>query len=124
MKMKIKFKKTTSPKVKSRLKIKGRIRSKIAGSTERPRLSVYKSSTHIYAQIVDDVKQVTLASASSLKIAEKLNGVEMAKAVGKKLAEEAQAKNIKNVVFDRNGFIFHGRVKAVAEAAREAGLNF
>lgn len=122
--MKIKFKKTTSPKVKSRLKVKARIRRKIDGTPERPRLSVYKSSSHIYAQIIDDVKGVTLASASSLKVTDKLNGVDMAKAIGKKIAEEAKSKNISTVVFDRNGFIYHGRIKAVADAAREAGLNF
>ncbi|MEC9282122.1 MAG: 50S ribosomal protein L18 [Bdellovibrionota bacterium] len=122
--MKIKFKKTTSPKVKSRLKVKARIRRKIDGTPERPRLSVYKSLTHVYAQIIDDQGNTTLASASSLKFTEKMSGVDKAKAVGKAVAEAAQAKNIKNVVFDRNGFIFHGKIKAVAEAAREAGLNF
>jgi large subunit ribosomal protein L18 len=122
--MRIKFKKSTSSKVIGRLKKKGRIRNKISGTSERPRLSVYRSTNHIYAQVIDDVAQKTIASASSLKVSEKLSGVEMAKKVGEMIAASAKEKNVESVVFDRNGFIFHGKIKAVADAAREAGLKF
>jgi large subunit ribosomal protein L18 len=95
----------------------------------RARLSVFRSSKHIYAQVIDDVKGETLASASSLE--KDMRGsmktganVEAAKAVGKRLAERAAAKGVKDVVFDRGGYLYHGRVKALADAAREAGLNF
>jgi large subunit ribosomal protein L18 len=98
-----------------------------AGS--RARLSVFRSSKHIYAQVIDDVKGETLASASSLE--KDMRGslktganVEAAKAVGKRLAERASAKGVKDVVFDRGGYLYHGRVKALADAAREGGLNF
>jgi len=122
--MRIKFKKTTSAKVVGRLKKKGRIRNKLSGTPERPRLSVFKSTTHIYAQIIDDVNQKTIASASSLKLDGKMSGVEAAKKVGAEIATAAKSKNVDNVVFDRNGFIFHGKVKAIADSAREAGLKF
>lgn len=122
--MKIKFKKSTSPKEVSRLKRKARIRNKIEGTSERPRLSVFRSANHVYAQVVDDVNQKTIASASSLKLDGKKSGVELAKEVGAKIAAEAKDKNISTVVFDRNGFIFHGKIKAIADAAREAGLKF
>ena len=95
----------------------------------RPRLSVFRSSKHIYAQVIDDVKGETLASASSLEKAMRDTGktgadIDAAKAVGKLLAERAVKNGVKEVVFDRGGYIYHGRVKALAEAAREAGLNF
>ena len=97
--------------------------------TNRPRLSVFRSSKHIYAQVIDDVKGETLASASSLE--KEMRGalktganVEAAKVVGKLVAERASAKGIKDVVFDRGGYLYHGRVKALADAARESGLNF
>lgn len=123
--MKILIKKRTNPKAKARIKNKARIRQKLEGTSARPRLSVYRSAKNIYAQLVDDIEGKTLASASSLKLsATGKNGVEVATLVGAEIAKAAQAKNIKSVVFDRNGFIFHGRVKAVADAARENGLEF
>lgn len=106
-----------------------RIRKKLAGTTERPRLAVFRSEKHIYAQIIDDTKGVTLVAASTVEKAmkEKLKktwNVEAAKEVGKLIAERALAKGIKEVVFDRGGFKYHGRVKALADSAREAGLKF
>lgn len=109
-----------------RLKIKQRVRKNISGTAARPRLSVYRSNTGMYAQIIDDESGRTLASASSLKD-KKANGipkVEQAKVVGSAIAEKAKAAGIEMVVFDRNGYLYHGRVKALAEAAREAGLKF
>ena len=105
---------------------KARIRKKVNGTPERPRLVVFRSNKHIYAQIIDDLAGATLASASTLN----LEGdnirltIDNAKLVGKKVAEEAIKKSITSVVFDRNGFVYHGRVKAVADGAREGGLNF
>lgn len=112
-----------------RLKRKIRVRKKIRGTAEQPRLSVYRSGKHIYAQIIEDEKGTTLAAASTVvkdvaKDVKNTGNVEAAKAVGKAIAEQALSKNIKQVVFDRNGFLYHGRVKALAEAAREAGLSF
>jgi large subunit ribosomal protein L18 len=115
-----------------RHRIQLRQRKRIAGSDERPRLSVFRSVTHIYAQVIDDLNGRTLASAStadaSLKgaLAKGVRGgnVKGAEAVGKAIAERAIEKGIKRVVFDRSGFLFHGRVRAVAEAARKAGLEF
>ena len=106
-----------------------RVRKNISGTAECPRLCVYRSNAHIYAQIIDDVAQTTLASASTLD--KEIKGsvsvgsnIEAAKAVGKLIAERAAAKEIKVVVFDRGGYLYHGRVQALAEAAREAGLEF
>ncbi len=106
-----------------------RIRKRIAGDTERPRLSVFRSSKHIYAQVVNDTDGKTLAHASTLskELKGKLAGmkkVDEAKAVGKLIGEICKSKKIDKVVFDRNGYIYHGRVKALADAAREAGLKF
>ena len=106
-----------------------RVRVKIKGTSEAPRLAVYRSVKHIYAQIIDDTKGITLVSASSddkeLKTKLKHGGnIEAAKVVGEALAKRAVAKNITDVVFDRGGFVYHGRVEALADAAREAGLNF
>lgn len=106
-----------------------RVRKNLAGTSERPRLFVYRSLSNIYAQVIDDVNQVTLVSASSLdseiRSEHSYGGnVEVAKAVGKLIGERAKAKGIENVVFDRGGYIFHGRVAAIAEGAREAGLEF
>lgn len=106
-----------------------RVRKKVSGTAECPRLCVFRSNSHIYAQVIDDVTGTTLASASSLDKDVKAtvaNGgnVEAASAVGKLVAERALAKDIKEVVFDRGGYIYHGRVAALAEAAREAGLSF
>lgn len=114
-------------KIVPRLKRKARIRRKLSGSSERPRLSVYKSLKHVYAQVVDDSAGRTLAYASSLS--KELRGQDQgdkkadAKRVGKLIAEKCKAVKIEQVVFDRNGFPYHGRVAAVAEAAREAGLK-
>jgi large subunit ribosomal protein L18 len=102
-----------------------RIRHTLHGTSERPRLSVYRSNTNIYAQLIDDVNGVTLASASSIKdVKGAKNTVETASKVGKILADKALKSNIKSIVFDRSGYLYHGRVKALAEAAREAGLEF
>jgi len=111
---------------KKRVKIRTRVRSKVSGTPERPRLSVFRSANHIYAQIIDDVNGVTLAQASSLsKDFEGSGGnKEGAKKVGLAIAEKAKVKNIEEVVFDRGGFLYHGRVKELAEGAREGGLKF
>ena len=105
-----------------------RVRKKVSGTPERPRLNVYRSLAHIYVQIVDDTKGHTLAAASSVDVTlrdEKIGGnIEGAQAVGKLVAERAKAAGITKVVFDRGGYLYHGRVKALADAAREAGLEF
>ena len=106
-----------------RQRIHARIREKLAGTAERPRLNVYRSLDHIYAQVVDDQTGQTLVSASSIKLKSGGN-VAAAKEIGKAVAEKAVAKGIKRVVFDRGGYLYHGRVKALADAAREAGLEF
>jgi large subunit ribosomal protein L18 len=113
----------------ARLKRRKRIRKKISGSPERPRLSVFRSSKHIYAQVIDDLNGVTLVTASTLspeiRQQEKVKGkIEDAKRVGKLIAQMTTARGITRVVFDRNGFMYHGRVRALAAAAREAGLEF
>ncbi len=120
---------TLGLKRKTRLKRKQRIRKKINGNTERPRLCVFRSARHIYAQIVDDTTGRTLAAAGSLEANIKnqtdLKGkLTVATLVGKEVGERAIKEGIKKVVFDRNGFLYHGRVKAVSEGAREAGLIF
>ena len=108
-----------------RQRIHDRIRRKLAGTGERPRLNVYRSLNHIYAQVIDDQKGETLVSASTLALKSKTGGnVAAAKLVGKLIAERALEKGIKKVVFDRGGYLYHGRVKALADAAREAGLDF
>jgi large subunit ribosomal protein L18 len=108
-----------------RQRIHARIRAKLSGTTERPRLNVYRSLTQIYAQVIDDQKGQTLVSASSLSLKLKTGGnIAAAKEIGKAVAEKAVEKGIKKVVFDRGGFLYHGRVKALADAAREAGLEF
>jgi large subunit ribosomal protein L18 len=102
-----------------------RIRKKVQGTSERPRLNVYRSVNHIYVQVIDDLKGLTLVAANSSEGKNKNGGnVASAKTVGKTIAERAKAKGIKQVVFDRGGYIYHGRVKALADAAREAGLEF
>ena len=107
-----------------RIRIKRRIRNKISGTSETPRMSVYRSNTDIYVQVIDDLDNKTLVSASSLKIEKKgLNKTELSKQVGEEIAKKAIEKGINTVVFDRGGYLYHGRVKAVAEAAREAGLK-
>ncbi len=108
-----------------RQRIHARIRQKLSGTGERPRLNVYRSLNHIYAQVIDDQKGETLVAASTLSLKLKTGGnVAAAKEIGKAIAEAASAKGIKKVVFDRGGFLYHGRIKAVADAAREAGLDF
>lgn len=120
---------TTKKKSVSRTRRKRSIRGKISGTAERPRLSVFRSNKHIYAQVIDDVAGKTLAACSTANegvresVAEKKK-TEVAQIVGLKLAEKCKELSIENVVFDRNGFIYHGRVKAVAEGAREGGLRF
>ena len=113
-------------KNKSRIRRHKRVRSKITRTAECPRLNVFRSSQHIYAQVIDDVKGVTLAAASSTeKGFEGFGGnVEAAKKVGQMIAEKAKAAGITDVVFDRGGYVYHGRVAALAEGAREGGLNF
>lgn len=106
-----------------RRKVRYRIRKGISGTPAKPRLSVFKSNNHIYCQLIDDVNGVTLASASSRKN-DAGTRVERAAAVGKQIAEAAKGKNISSVVFDRGGFLYHGRIKALADAAREDGLQF
>ncbi len=108
----------------SRVKRHEKIRRTLSGTSETPRLCVFRSNNGIYAQIIDDVKGVTLASASSLELKLKANNIETASAVGKDIAEKAKKAKIKTVVFDRGGYLYHGRVKALAEAARENGLKF
>ena len=119
----------TDPKLQGRLRRKRSIRKRITGSTERPRLSVFRSSQHIYAQVIDDTTGRTLASASTLspEVREQREGKkksEMAELVGRLIADRCRAQDIETVVFDRNGFRYHGRVKALAEAARKTGLVF
>jgi len=110
-------------KEERRLRIKRRIRKRVQGTTERPRLSVFRSNSAIHAQIIDDSKGVTLVSASSLK-GKTANKVEQSKVVGVSIAKLALEKGIKEIVFDRNGYLYHGRVKSLAEGAREGGLVF
>lgn len=122
--MKLKFHKRTSTKQVARLTKKVRIRKKVNGTEERPRLCVFRSGKHMYAQIIDDVAGHTILAASSLNVETDKSGKDLAFLVGQEIAKKALEKNIKNVVFDRNGFIYHGRVKALADGAREAGLSF
>lgn len=119
----------TSQKTITRLKRQVRVRKKVKGTAERPRLNVFKSAKHIYAQLIDDTKGVTLAAVSTCTkdlIVSELNSGNKASAaiVGSAIAKEALSKNIRTVVFDRNGFLYHGRIQALADAAREAGLDF
>src|ERR1700690_3534868 len=109
-----------------RHRIHTRIRRKLSGTAERPRLAVFRSTAHIYAQVIDDAAATTLVAASSVDKGAKTKGgnVGAAKAIGKLVAQRAQEKGIKRVVFDRGGYQYHGRIKALADAAREAGLEF
>jgi large subunit ribosomal protein L18 len=113
----------------SRQKIKYRIRKRVIGSTERPRLVVFRSSGNIYAQLIDDTSNKTICTVSTLtkevkeELKDKITKVKQSKLVGKAIAKKAAENNIKKVVFDRNGYLYHGRVKAVAEGAREGGLE-
>ena len=119
MQKKIKNKKTAR-----RLRVRRGVRAKINGTAERPRLSVFRSNAHIYAQLIDDRAGHTLAAASSLEEGVEGSRIDVAKTVGKRLAERGKEAGIESVVFDRNGYRYHGRVKAVAEGAREGGLQF
>ena len=107
-----------------RLKRHKKIRTTVSGNDTTPRLCVFRSNTAIYAQLIDDVKGVTLASSSSLELKVKNNNIEAAQKVGKDIAEKAKKAKIKTVVFDRGGYLYHGRVKALAEEARKNGLEF
>lgn len=110
-----------------RKKRHARVRSKLFGTTTRPRLNVYRSNKHIYAQVIDDINQTTIVSASTLDkelSLESTGNVDAAQKVGELVAKRALEKGIKSVVFDRGGYLYHGRVKALADAAREAGLEF
>ena len=114
----------TNIKTEKRSRLHKKIRSRVSGTGERPRLAVFRSNRYMYAQLIDDVKQITLASASDISLTDKMTKVERARTVGKKLADEAKKNNITTVVFDRGGFSYRGRVAALADGAREAGLNF
>lgn len=112
-----------------RVKRRKRVRQNISGTPERPRLAVYRSNKHIYAQLIDDTAGLTIAAASSKELTksgdlDKTGNIEAAKAVGLLVAEKAQAKNVSSVIFDRGGFLYHGRIKALAQGAREGGLQF
>ena len=123
--IRIKYNRKTNSKVKKRLKNKARIRKKVLGTPERPRLAVFRSGKHMYAQLVDDTQGITLVAASTLSgVGGGKKNLEASKAVGAELAKSAMGKNIKSVVFDRSGYVYHGRIKALAEGAREAGLDF
>jgi large subunit ribosomal protein L18 len=113
-------------KLKRRARIKARIRGKISGTAALPRLTVHRSNKQIYAQVIDDLAGVTLASASSraIEASQSVNKVEQASMVGAAIAESAQAAGVGNVLFDRNGYLYHGRIKSLAEAARKGGLKF
>ena len=119
---------SSNVKVAARQRRKVSIRKKITGSAQRPRLTVFRSAKHIYCQAIDDATQTVMAAASDLEkdVASDASGkkVDLAKAVGEAVAKKLLAKDVSSVVFDRNGFIYHGRVKAVAEGAREGGLKF
>jgi large subunit ribosomal protein L18 len=113
-------------KADRRQRIKYRIRKRLSGSGDRPRMTVYRSNKQIYVQLVDDVSGQTLVSASSKEkeiASQKVNKIDQAKLVGKRLAEKAKEKGIESVVFDRNGYLYHGRVKNLADAARKSGLK-
>jgi large subunit ribosomal protein L18 len=111
-------------KVQRRTKIKAGVRGRVFGTPERPRLSVFRSNKQIYAQVIDDVHGKTLAAASSKNFTDKMTNVEKSTLVGKALAEKALQAGISAVVFDRNGYLYHGRVKGLADGAREGGLKF
>ena len=111
-------------KIQRRLKIKKGIRGKISGSVQRPRMTVFRSNKQIYVQLVDDLTGKTLAAASSLKLEDKAPKKEIAAKVGEVVAKKAQEAGITEVVFDRNGYLYHGRIKELADAARKGGLKF
>jgi large subunit ribosomal protein L18 len=114
----------SSVKTERRQKIKWRVRKHVSGTAQRPRLSVFRSNTGVYAQLIDDINGTTLAAASSKELGLKGVKVENSTAVGKKIAEKALEKGLTTCVFDRNGYLYHGNIKALADAAREGGLKF
>ena len=123
--MRLQFRNKSAKKIKLRSKKKVRIRKKVFGTEERPRLSVFRSARHIYAQIVDDVNGKTLVESSTLSLDVSSKGSrEAAKEIGMDLAKKAKGKKINAIVFDRSGYLYHGRVKALADALREGGLQF
>jgi large subunit ribosomal protein L18 len=111
-------------KSKRRLRIRRGIRNKIVGTSERPRLSVFKSNKAVYAQLVDDSNGHTVAAANSIELGTKTNNIDNSKQVGSKLAERAKAAGIESILFDRSGYQYHGKIKALADGAREGGLKF
>ena len=111
-------------KIEKRIRLKKKIRTKISGTAKCPRLSVFRSNNFMYAQIIDDITGKTLVSSSSRAITENICKVELSSIVGKDLAQKAIASGISEVVFDRNGYLYHGRVKSLADGAREGGLQF
>ncbi|HOV84410.1 MAG TPA: 50S ribosomal protein L18 [Paludibacteraceae bacterium] len=111
-------------KIERRQRIKLRIRNKVSGTNKKPRMSVFRSNAQIYVQLIDDENGKTLAAASSLSLKEKMTKTEQAAKVGSLIAQKAKEAGITEVVFDRNGYLYHGRVKQLAEAAREGGLKF
>ena len=111
-------------KTDRRYKIKKRVRGRVDGTTERPRLTVFRSNKQIYAQVIDDITGKTLAAASSLKMTEKAPKKEIAAKVGELIAKSAQEAGVTTVVFDRNGYLYHGRIKELSDAARKCGLKF
>ena len=123
--MKLKTSKHGSVKDAARQKKKMSIRRRVKGDAERPRLCVFRSAKHMYAQVIDDATGTTLVAASTLDVeGAKGSNINSAKAIGQELAKRALGKNIKAVVFDRNGYLYHGRIKSLADGAREAGLSF
>ncbi len=113
----------TAKKVTQRARIRRRIRAKVSGTTERPRLSVFRSNKHIYAQVIDDATGTTLAAASTRESGQAGSGVEASKAVGQRVAQRAKEAGVERAVFDRGGYRYHGNVKALADGAREGGLT-
>lgn len=122
--IRIQIKKRSPLKLRKRLKNKARLRKKIFGTEERPRLVVFRSQKHIYAQLIDDVAGKVLVESNTLKLSSVGTNCKGAEKTGEEVAKSAISKNIKKVVFDRNGFIYHGRVKALADSARKSGLDF
>ena len=122
--IRVQFKKNQPLKKQKRLRNKARVRKKIFGTKEVPRLNVFRSCKHIYAQLIDDHNKKTLCAFSSLKIKEKTAPKEKARKVGEVLAQSAKEKKIEKVIFDRSGFIYHGRIQSLAEGARASGLKF
>ncbi len=124
--IRIQYRKKTDLRVKRRLKNKARIRKRVEGTSERPRFSVFRSGRHLYAQLIDDTKGLTLVAASTLgdSLGAGKANKDVAKQLGQVIAKKALSNNIVQVVFDRSGYVYHGKIRALAESARESGLNF